>query len=270
MIKKTTILSCAIAAFSFGTLHAQEKPPTAQEWKLFNLELGVNRHLYKMVDLNERFVQRAIDSDTAHLTEYLNRGFQVQARASFRWKRYFDLGLNLGYQRGKTEHNPRARIHVDNVGGFPFWIYDSIDGISGVKVHGFTSGLNSTFYVSELLNFSQKENWLNRVHFGIDFQLGYAFSRVSVYNGWPGSFMQNANFYGEYDSHFIYGQIGLKAEYHLTRSDLLSAIGIRGGYQFYKTGTVKTVTNIEWRIEGEPMRLDFSGFYFGVYLKLGR
>jgi hypothetical protein len=51
---------------------------------------------------------------------------------------------------------------------------------------------------------------------------------------------------------------------------LLTAIGIRGGYQFYKTGTVKTITDIEWRVDGEPMRLDFSGLYFGVFLMLGR
>jgi hypothetical protein len=262
-MKKQILFTIAFFTAFFGNIQAQENP-----WKLFNLELGINRHQYKMDELNERFVQRAINSDTALLTDYLNRGIQLQARTSFRVHRLFDVGLSLGYQYGKTEHNPRAHIQVDYVS--PSGIYDSIEGVYGVKVHGFTSGLSSSFYFSELLNFSQKENWMNRVSLALDFQLGYAFSRVSVYNGWPGSYFQYANYYREYDSHSLFGQVGFKAEYELTRSDLLTAIGIRGGYQFYKTGTVKTITDIEWRVDGEPMRLDFSGLYFGVFLMLGR
>lgn len=264
---KTQILfSIAIISAFFGSTQAQEN-----SWKLFNLELGVNRHHYKMDDLNERFVQRAIDSDTMLLTQHLTRGFQVQARTSFRLHRLFDVGLSLGYQNGKTEHNPRAYIQTDYTPGvFPFAIYDSIEGIYGVKTHGFTGGLSSSFYFSELLNFSQKENWMNRLGLALDFQLGYAFSRVSVYNGWPGSMNQYANYYREYESQSLFGQLGFKAEYDLLRSDLLAAIGVRGGYQFYKTGAVKTITDIEWRVDGEPMRLDFSGLYFGVYLKIGR
>jgi hypothetical protein len=255
-----------ISAF-FGTMKAQENPR-----KLFNLELGVNRHHFKMDELNNRFVQRAIDSDTMLLTQHLTRGFQLQARTSFRVHRLFDVGFSLGYQNGKTEHNPTANIHVDNVPDvFPFvWIYDSIEGIYGVNAHGFTIGLSSSFYFSELLNFSQKENWFNRLGLALDFQVGYAFSRVSVYNGWPGSMYQHANYNREYDSQSLVGQLGFKAEYDLLRSDLLAAIGVRGGYQFYKTGSVKTITDIEWRVDGEPMRLDFSGVYFGVYLKLAR
>jgi hypothetical protein len=265
-MKNQFLFSVVIISAFFGTIEAQENP-----WKLFNLELGVNLHHYKMDELNERFVQRAIDSDTMLLTKYLTRGFQVQARTSFRVHRFFDIGLSLGYQNGKTEHNPRAYIQTDYTPGvFPFLIYDSIEGVYGVKAHGFTGAMSSSFYFSELLNLSQKENWINRLGLALDFQLGYAFSRVSVYDGWPGSYFQYANYYREYDSHSLFGQVGFKAEYDLNRSDLLTAIGIRGGYQFYKTGTVKTITDIEWRVDGEPMRLDFSGVYFGVYLKLGR
>ncbi len=127
---KTQILFC-IAIFSafFGNIQAQENP-----WKLFNLELGVNRHHFKMDELNERFVQRAIDSDTMLLTQHLTRGFQVQARTSFRVQRLFDVGLSLGYQNGKTEHNPTAYIQTDYTPGvFPFAIYDSIEGIMALK-----------------------------------------------------------------------------------------------------------------------------------------
>lgn len=262
-MKKQILFSIAIFSAFFGSSQAQEKP-----WKLFNLELGVNRHHFKMDDLNNRFVQRAIDSDTMLLTEHLTRGFQVQARTSFRVHKLFDVGLSLGYQNGKTEHNPRAYIQIDY--NSPFGIYDSVEGVYGVKVHGFTGGLSSSFYFSELLNFSQRENWLNRLGLALDFQLGYAFSRVSVYNGWPGSYFQFANYYREYDSQSLFGQVGFKAEYDLLRSDMLASIGVRGGYQFYKTGTVKTITDIEWRVDGEAMRLDFSGVYFGVFVKLGR
>jgi hypothetical protein len=64
----------------------------------------------------------------------------------------------------------------------------------------------------------------------------------------------------------------LKAEYNISQRNLFSFIGVKAGYQYFKTDYVKTQVGEDELSLGSNVRvmLDFSGFYYGVYLKLAR
>lgn len=110
-----------------------------------------------------------------------------------------------------------------------------------------------------------------RINFLLDASIGLAFNRTYGYSHFLNPLVTSfSNSASATVNKSINSTLGLRIEFRISQKPIFSHLGIRGGYQFFKTGAVKTISDIEWRVDGEPMNLDFSGVYFGVYLKLGR
>jgi hypothetical protein len=110
---------------------------------------------------------------------------------------------------------------------------------------------------------------LNCSHISIELQGGWGYSRVVADLQRPDQPMFSS--YAFFTSQAFQGATGIKYSYDITRNNLISSIGFRFGYQFFKTGNVKDRLENEWIIQGEnPISLDFSGVYYGINFGIGK
>ena len=110
----------------------------------------------------------------------------------------------------------------------------------------------------------------NRLHFGVELNAGIGFSKISSDLQPPHGVAEKKE-YLSYNSQDFQGKIGLKVEYDITKSLFFTTIGFKGGYQYFTTKAVKDRLDNEWNVNNKhPISLDFSGVYFGIYLKVGK
>ncbi|MCS6979292.1 MAG: hypothetical protein NZM15_04225 [Flavobacteriales bacterium] len=242
-----------------GTIKAQDN----QNRLSFEFGYGINS--YSMGKLNEFYIDSfALKPHVNVLQDYIKSGQQFRLGLNYKPIGLFDFGLYGSYQYGNSKSRPL--FTETNEFGAPIQEHR---GSFELRTEAISVGINTTWYVSHLLKFQDKENSLNRFHFGIELNGGIGFSKAVAdmrYETYPiGSFYEN------FSSRDFQGQVGLKAEYDFTKSPLFTTLGIRFGYQYFRTKTVKDRLGRDWEVLGQyPINLDFSGFYFGTYLKLGR
>jgi hypothetical protein len=177
----------------------------------------------------------------------------------------FDFGIYGNYQFGKTVGKPEFVVTDEfgnQIGS------RELDFILTTEAIGF--GISSCWYISHFLKFHEKENtFLNSFHIGIDMNAGIGYSKSIVDLRDPE--FANASTYDYFTSKDFQGQVSLKFEYDYLKSPVISSIGIKGGYQYFKTKTVKSRQGNDWIIKGEyPINLDFSGFFGAVYITIGK
>lgn len=242
-----------------GTIKAQDN----QNRLSFEFGYGING--YSMGKLNEFYIDSfALKPHINVLQDYIKSGQQFRLGINYKPIGLFDFGLYGSYQYGNSKSRPLL-TETDEFG----WPIQEHRGSFELRTEAISVGINTTWYVSHLFKFQEKENTLNRFHFGIELNGGVGFSKAVAdmrYETYP-----IASFYEYFSSRDFQGQVGLKAEYDFTKSPLFTTLGIRFGYQYFRTKTVKDRLGKDWEVLGQyPINLDFSGFYFGAYLKLGR
>lgn len=242
-----------------GTIKAQDN----QSCLSFEFGYGING--YSMGKLNEFYIDSfALKPHINVLQEHIKSGQQFRLGINYKPIGLFDFGLFGNYQYGNSKSRP-LWTETDEFGA-PIQEHR---GSFELRTEAILVGINTTWYVSHLLKFQDKENTLNRFHFGIEINGGVGFSKAIAdirYETFP-----IASTYDFFNSRDFQGQVGLKAEYDFTKSPLFTTLGIRFGYQYFRTKTVKDRLGRNWEVLGQyPINLDFSGFYFGTYLKLGR
>ncbi len=233
--------------------------------QVLSVEFGYGVNSYSMGKLNEFYIDSfAIKPHINLLQDYIKSGQQFRLGINYKPIGLFDFGLYSSYQYGNSKSRPLF-TETDEFG----WPIQEHRGSFELRTEAISVGINTTWYVSHLLKFQDKENTLNRFHFGIELNGGIGFSKAVAdmrYETYP-----IASFYEYFSSRDFQGQVGLKAEYDFTKSPLFTTLGIRFGYQYFRTKTVKDRLGKDWEVLGQyPINLDFSGFYFGTYLKLGR
>lgn len=242
-----------------ATIRAQDN----QNRLSFEFGYGVNS--YSMGKLNEFYIDSfALKPHINVLQDYIKSGQQFRLGINYKPIGLFDFGLYGSYQYGNSKSRP-LWTETDEFGA-PIQEHR---GSFELRTEAISVGINTTWYVSHLLKFQEKENTLNRFHFGIELNGGIGFSKAVAdmrYETYP-----IGSFYEYFSSRDFQGQVGLKAEYDFTKYPLFTTLGIRFGYQYFRTKTVKDRLGRDWEVLGQyPINLDFSGFYFGTYLKLGR
>lgn len=232
----------------------------------FNFEIGFGQNNFKMESINRYYMDSfAFQPHINLLHEHIRTGKQIHFNAAFNPSGLFDVGIYGTYQYGGSKGFPV--VTENNYWGFPI-VYHR--GCLELNTSAFSFGISNTWYISHLLKFQEKESNLNRLHFGVELMAGYGFSKVDFDLYYP-TFDEFEPVSSSHTANAFQGQFGLKLEYDFIKNPLLTALGIRGGYQYFRTANVKNKLNQEWVVLGEhPINLDFSGFYFGVYLKLGR
>jgi hypothetical protein len=253
-----------IIIISLSFLCLAVKAQVKQNRLSFEFGYGING--YSMGKLNEFYIDSfALKPHINLLQDHIKLGQQFRLGINYRPIGLFDFGLYGSYQYGNSTSKPV--ITETDEWGWPIKLHR---GSFELRTEAISVGINTTWFVSHLLKFQDKENTLNRFHFGIELNGGIGFSKAIVdkrCETYP-----NGSFYDYFSSRDFQGELGLKAEYDFIKSPVFTTLGIRFGYQYFRTKTVKDRLGRDWEVleQKYSINLDFSGFYLGTYLKLGR
>lgn len=230
----------------------------------FELGYGINR--YSMGDLNEFYIDSFASQVNPKIVERnIKSGQSFNLSLRYKPVGLFDIGLYGNYQYGNVKSSP-VYVETDEFGA----MIAEHQGSYELRTEAIGVGISSTWYLSHLLNLQNKEKkYLQCLHFGVELSGGVGFSKAKTemrFKTFP-----IGSFYEYFDSRDFQGQIGLKVEYDFTKTQIFSTFGIRFGYQYFKTKTLRDRLDNDWVVLSKyPVNLDFSGFYFGIYLKIGK
>ena len=230
----------------------------------FDFGYGINS--YSMANLNEFYIDSfASKPNVDILDDYIESGQLFRLGVNYKPMGLFDLGIYGSYQFG----NSCSRPVLTETDEFGFPINQHI-GTFELRTEAFSIGINSTLYLSHLFKFQDKENViLNRLHIGLELGGGIGFSKAVFDLHYPS--LPPGSVYEFVTGRSFQGQLGFKTEFDFTKAPLITSLGIRFGFQYFRTNTMKDRIGNDWVVqEIYPMHLDFSGIYFGTYLKLGR
>jgi len=211
--------------------------------------------------LSNGFLENQFDSEGFNI----NDGNSFKFSLAYQPTDLFDIGIYGGYQYAAKNSTP-SFYKMDEY-NLPI---KECEGRHELRTEAITFGISNTWYIDDVLNFQNKGVFLSRFHVGIELNAGIGFSKI-ISDLQPPSGVLEPKEYLYFTSQDFQGQIGLKFEYDFTKQPIFSTLGIRGGYQYFKTKSVKDRLDNEWIVQGEqPISLDFSGLYFGAYLKFGK
>jgi predicted AAA+ superfamily ATPase len=139
-----------------------------------------------------------------------------------------------------------------------------------LKTEAIGLGISNCWYISHLLKFKEKENKiLNRFHIGLELNAGIGFSRASL--DFRDTELVGGSTYNYFISRDFQSQVGLKFEYDYLKSPIISSIGLKVGYQYFNTQTLKDRNGENWFVQGNtPINLNFSGVFGMLYLVIGK
>jgi hypothetical protein len=240
---------------------------SAQSQKIdrISIQVGYDLHFYEMNQINSAlangFLENQLDSEGFNI----NDGNSFKFNLAYHPTELFDIGIYGGYQFAKKNSTP-SFYKMDEY-NLPI---KECEGRHELRTEAITFGIGNTWYIDNALDFQTKGSYLSRFHFGIELNAGIGFSKI-ISDLQPPNGVIEPKEYLYFTSQDFHGQVGLKFEYDFTKQPIFSTLGIRGGYQYFVTKTVKDRLDNEWIVQGEnPINLDFSGLYFGVYLKFGK
>lgn len=236
----------------------------AQNQNKLSIEFIAGMNEFKMNDFNQYYIDSfALNYDL--LEGGISSGQQYSLSLKYQPIGLFDIGIYGNYQFGQT--NGGSQIILTDEFGVPTGSYKTD---LSVRLQSIGAGISTTWYVSHILKLHEKESsFLQRFHFGLILNGGVGFSRSIIDLRDP--MYPQFSAYNYYSSTDFQGQIGLMAEYDITKNPIITSIGIKGGYQLQMTNTLKDRQGNDWVVLGEyPVTLDFSGFFGAIYLKIGK
>jgi hypothetical protein len=236
-----------------------------QEINRISVQLGYVINYFEMNQLNTAFSNGFLGNQLDMEDLNITGGNSFRFVLLYQPNKWFDFGLYSGYQYSNKNSTPS--FYKMNEYNLPV---KECQGRYELRTEAITTGINNSWYIDQFVNTADKDNFLNHLRYGVELSAGVGFSKIISDLQPPKDAVQQKEYFA-YTSRDFHGQIGLKVEYDFLKSPAITSIGLRAGYQFLKTKTVKDRLNNDWIIEGEnPLSLDFSGIYFGVYLKIGK
>ncbi|MEX1192952.1 MAG: hypothetical protein WEA99_13370 [Brumimicrobium sp.] len=234
-----------------------------QEHKTFSFDFSYGINQYKMNEVNLFYIDSfAALPENDLLRDYVKRGKSFRLGVNYAPISWLDIGIYGNYQFSSLKSSPWKAYNDPELGET---VYNK--SYFELRTEAISLGLGSTFYFSELF---KAKDLFTEIRLGLELNGGISFTKISpihlVYT------FTTFDLTEEYFSKEIFqGQIGLKLEYDFTQQPIFTTLGLKAGYQFLKTGTVRDAAGQEWLINDKyPINLDFSGFYYGVYLKIGK
>lgn len=216
-----------------------------------------------MDSLNDKFIEAAINNPNVKLLDKkIESGLGLNFKVAYQFTRAFAFGFYVDYQYGLSEYNPM----------YPMGNNPPVEGIYSVRVDNLNSGINLSYWLSSHFNKRTASETLQRLNYGLSFNLGYGLGSLKQFTFAPITPVSTSS-YRVFSNNSISYQFEFKTEYLLTKTHVFSSIGLKVGYQMFQTGYVKSkAAEYEFQV-GFPeskRQLDFSGFYYGVYIKLAR
>jgi hypothetical protein len=251
-MKKHLLL--ALTIMSFINLSAQDSIPR------LSIEFSWNHHKFAMDTLAKYVIEPGINNIVQSLDKRIESGSGYNFKIGYQVSKAFQVGLYGDFQRGISEYKPM----------YPMGNSPSIEGFYSVRVENLNAGIHMTYWLNSLIDLSSKR-FFKRLNLGLSGHFGYARGSFKQLSYVPINEFAVSRFRVFTDDSFIY-KFELKAEYNISQRNLFSFIGVKAGYQYFKTDYVKTQVGEDELSLGSNVRvmLDFSGFYYGVYLKLAR
>lgn len=238
---------------------------SAQNPNKLSFEIGYGQNQIAMTAFNEHYI-----NDFAKPNDLFNSNIEV-ANSGFIGLNYqahdlFDIGIAATYSFGNLEYSRDVDL-TDDIGqltGEQVFLKNTIN------TEAFIFGVNSSWYISHLLKFNEKElKLLQKLHLAVELSAGYGLSKLnytfssvsplepSVYN-FNASGFQSA--------------MALKIEYDFMENPIIGSLGLKFGYQQLESKTLKSSGDYDYKVgdEKHPINLDFSGFFGAVYLSFGK
>lgn len=244
------ILLVGMASFSFSQVKSNLS---------FTASYNINE--FKMSSLNAVVANKLLDNFS---DKKIKAGQSWQVGLSYQFTKMWDFGIYGGYQFSTQASNPT--YYKLNEYSLPI---EECFGRQELRVEALSVGIHSTIYLSRLFQNDQTNSFFKRLHWGPELSLGMGFSKFTN-DVQPPEHVLETRMYSSYSGNSVQSQLGLNIEYNFLQSSVFASLGIRGGYQFFKTNALTDQMGNEWRIQDEKVKLDFSGFYIGIYLKMSK
>lgn len=239
----------------------------AQEYNHERISFSIEyaKHQYAMDSLNEFYFDFVIN-EFNFLEKNISSGNYFAFHFAFRPTKILEIGIKPYFQYGRSQHTSPMMIY----GNSPEPIETQLFLSQTTRSYGIL--LSSSLYVNEMLSkptnrmFFSRLSYAPEVNFGIGFNSIFGYSIFSDY-----TVLSEAENAGLFKNTSLFSQVGLKLEYGVIQKSMISSIGFRAGYQFFKTGKILRESGDEMLTPtGRVSHLDFSGFYYGIYLKFGK
>lgn len=253
------LLIAAVFLCACTKVTAQERPHK------ISFELGYGINTYEMDDLNAYYINLFAASPAVNiLNDEIKRGQHFRLGLNYKPLESLEVGLYGGYQYGRSKYGTVFQEFDAQNGHIAYH-----KGTYAFTTEALTAGASATWYFSGLMGLQRKTNALNKLHLGLELSAGAGFSRAVADMRYPT--YPIISVYDFRKSTDFQGQAGVKIEFDFVKSPFVTTLGVRVGYQYFRTGTLKDNTGQDWTVLGQhPINLDFSGAYFGAYVKLGK
>lgn len=246
----------------------------AQDKHNLSIELNTNWHSYANLDTLDHFLTDTFAFPTAfypELSGYSKVGNSFKLTIGYQPLDFFEVGIFGNYQYLRIER-PYEYVYEDP---FDPNLNVNLSGIAHTNSSVIATGLSVNTYFNKLLNWDQvKSSFLGRLQLSLRLEGGVAFSKV----------MNGEGFYPQNDATFPYtsrnysatnaiGSAELDLGYLVIDKTLFSTIGVKCGYQWLNTHTLQDQVDTPLRFgqnSTSTLKLNLSGFYYGIYLKIGK
>jgi len=247
----------------------------AQDKHNLSVEFNVNRANYKMESLNSYlgdtnyFPSMFYGKD---LEGNIKSGIDYNLVLSYQPFNFIDFGIFSNYQYSSIR---RQKEFAFGTPPYPTYV---VEGTNSIEVNALSTGLSTRLYINKLLHLDQSNSqFLKKLQLSIGFSGGLGFSTLidretSYISGTPNNNSNDGKKF-QYKATDFQGRTELGIGYKIGKS-LFSDVGFKIGYQFFRTSLLKNASGSSVYPSGYPktqtINLDFSGIYYGIYLKIGK
>ncbi len=226
-----------------------------------SFEFGYSYHAFAMDTLNDKLIEPAMNTSVKFLDKKLESGHGFNFKIGYQISESFQFGFYGDFQRGSSEYKPM----------FPMGSQPPVEGFYSIRTENLNTGIHLTYWVSSLLSKISKVP-SKRLKYGFATNLGVGKGSYEIFIFAPID-QFSESYHRIFSANAFHGQFELKSEYQITKRSLFSSIGLKVGFQYFKTDYLRTRAeeyNLVASYPDSKLQLDFSGMYYGIYLKLAR
>ena len=241
-----------------------------------SVEFNVNQTDYNMKSMNNYLKDTVYHFDPffygRNQTNTIQTGIKYNLVINYQPFNAVSFGVYTNYKSAS----------IDRLLGYVYHDFDNpsdsivFKGTNKIDVNALSFGLSSNLYLNKLFRIDQNTSkFIKKLQcsFGIMGGIGKSTfnDRALVYNQF-GEYKKL-----QYKSTDFQGKAELDLGYRFG-NDFFIDVGIKGGYQLFKTSAIKNYdgaalvsASLDPNYNNpKPVHLDFSGLYYGIYLKIGK
>jgi len=271
------LITTLIIFISISNILAQDKHD-------FSIEFNVNGSYHNMERANNYIAEdpaykyMSVSPEKGYLNT-LNLGLDYTLGISYQPFNFMDFGVFVNYQSSRFNRTSSSQYYVDPV-SYPDSTNTQYGNIRN-ETNAFSFGISSTLYINKLLHFDRFNTiFLKKIIISTGIKGGIGFSSFNEQSGFENSISDYTNF--QYMATNFNGRAELGVAYPICNHSFFSSIGVKIGYQLFKTSPLKNHAGVHLYPNDDPfsnddyldpdkkVSLDFSGVYYGVYLRIGK